>query len=378
MYSEKSERKQKALICFLGNIDYDTRCYNLYKSLTAEGLESRFIGFDWLTDGFTTKKGSKTVYRLSKKSSFLFYLKFNILLFISSLKKDFNICFAEDIYTLPVMYLVSRIKRAKIIYDSRELYGFLAGLKKKKFVQWLVSLIEKTLIKHVDLVLVTGLKDKEILSDLYKISNILVLRNLPLLKKDFLKIDLRNKFNIPSDKLILVYQGVILDGRGLKILFDTLKDLNNFSLIILGGGEKINYYKKLSEDENLTGKVYFAGKIIQEELLNYTASCDIGISIIEDISLSYHYALPNKLFEYIMAGIPVIVSKLPQMVKIINEFNTGWIVDLNVTGSLTQLLREIDLNRAYIDKLRQNCSTAREILCWENEFTNIKTSLLGF
>lgn len=360
-------KQKKVLITFLGNIDYDTRSFNLFDSFRLQGYDVEFVGFDWLTNDFKQKDGKQTVYKLSKsKFSLLFYLKFYFLLLSNALRRNYDIIFAEDLYCFPVCYIAAKIKNVKVVYDCRELFSFLAGLKNKAVVQKLWAVIENLLIRKADIVLSTGEMDSDFLKLRYNIKNVTVLRNLPLYKKDFTLINYYELLNFSKDKKILLYQGIILHGRGLKLCFDFLKISDDFILVIIGGGEMLNYYKKLSVKMNIENKVFFVGKIEQSELINYTASAFIGLALIENISLSYYYALPNKLFEYIMAGVPVIATNLPQMKNIIDKYKVGFAIEENIQ-SLTDVLNKMRNDEKLYNSLKENCVVASKELCWENE-----------
>ena len=94
-------------------------------------------------------------------------------------------------------------------------------------------------------------------------------------------------------------------------------------LVVLGTGVFRTKYEKLASELGITDRIHFLGNIDQKELINYTAGADIGVALIENISKSYYYALPNKLFEYIMANVPVLISDLPQMKKIVDDYNAS-------------------------------------------------------
>lgn len=367
---------KKVLITFLGNIDYDTRCNNLFNSFSEKGYDVEFIGFDWLTENFSTTKGKKTVYKLSKKSlSLFFYLKFYSLLKLKVLSKKFDIIFAEDLYCLPVCIIAGKLKGAKVIYDCRELFGFLAGLKNKKFIQKFWSRIERLFIRKADLILTTGEMDSEFIRKQYNLHTDLVIRNLPLYKKSESPVDYYSLLGIDRSKKVLLYQGVILHGRGLKMIFEFLKTSDDFVLVVLGSGEMIGYYKNLSSQMKLDDKVFFVGKIPQDKLMDYTAGAFVGLSLIENISKSYYYALPNKLFEYIMAEIPVIATDLPQMKKIIDDYKVGLSVNENDIGELRNALQRLKEDVEFYNRIKSNCKIASEKLNWVNEINQLFNKL---
>jgi len=363
---------KKVLITFLGNIDYDTRCYNLYNSLKVNGFDVSFTGFDWLTIDFKPVQGKITIHKLQKSFlSLSFYLKFIWHIKLALFSSRASIFFAEDIYTLPFAVIFGKLKRAKIFYDSRELFGYLAGLKERKFVQFFWKTVEKLFIKYVDHIITSGSMDSDVLKEMYGVTNTIVLRNLPRFYKPAQQTDLRNQLGISTDKKILLYQGVILKGRGIEKIFDILPDIPECIFVLIGGGEFENYYKNLAVERKVIDQVFFIGKFSQEDLPKLTPSANVGIALIENISKSYYYALPNKLFEYIMAEVPVVVSNLPQMKEIVDNFNVGFVVDPDNKDELIAALKKLTSDEVLYNKFKQNCKIASEELNWENEIGNL-------
>jgi glycosyltransferase involved in cell wall biosynthesis len=117
--------------------------------------------------------------------------------------------------------------------------------------------------------------------------------------------------------------------------------------------------------------------MVQSELINYTAGADIGVSLIENISKSYYYALPNKLFEYIMSNIPVLISDLPQMKKIVDDYNVGRYVTLEDKSSLEKVLSEMLNESNSIEQYKINAEKASKELNWQKEFEKVKYLFIG-
>jgi glycosyltransferase involved in cell wall biosynthesis len=363
---------KKVLITFLGNINYDTRCKNLYDTLSANNYDVEFLGFDWLTEGFTETRGNISIIKLKKEFfSIPFYLKFIWHIKVKLITSKASIILAEDIYTLPFAVIFGKLKRAKIYYDSRELFGYLAGLKDKKIKQSFWKWTEKLFIKQADFVMVTGPMDGEFLKNEYGIKNLILLRNLPRYYKPELKLDLHSHLQIDKSKKIILYQGVLLKGRGIEKIFSVLNELPDCVFVIAGGGEFEQHYRKLSEEMKVSDKVFFLGKLTQEDLPKITASVDIGVSLIENLSISYYHALPNKLFEYIMADVPVIVSNLPQMKKIVDKYDVGYAVDFDSNDELISAIKKLTEDENLFDSKKQNCRIASQKLNWEKEVTNL-------
>lgn len=368
--------KKKVLITFLGNINYDTRCKNLYDTFSTNNFDVEFIGFDWMTEGFSETHGDISIIKLKKGIlSIPFYLKFIWHIKLKLITTKASIIFAEDIYTLPFAVIFGKLKRAKIYYDSRELFGYLAGLKEKKMKQAFWKLTEKIFIRKADYVMVTGPMDGEFLKKEYGIKNIILLRNLPRYYKPELKLDLHSHLQIAKSKKIILYQGVLLKGRGIEKVFSVLDELQNHVFIIAGGGEFFEHYQKRAVQMNIAHQVFFLGKLTQEDLPKITASVDVGVSLIENLSISYYHALPNKLFEYIMAEVPVITSVLPQMKEIVEKYDVGFAVEFESKDELANAIKKLTEDSKLSDSKKQNCHIASQELNWEKEVTALLKTL---
>ncbi|GAB6281497.1 MAG: glycosyltransferase family 4 protein [Ignavibacterium sp.] len=364
------------LIIFLGNINYDSRAANFYHSLSQLRFNVNVISFDWLKRENLNQNKNFKIYPLKKgKFNFIFYLKFFFIATRELLRFNPHFIFAEDLYSLPISIIFGKLKKSKIIYDSREIYSHIGGLSKKKLLQNLLSTIEKIFISKVNVVVTTGDLDAEYIRNEYKIKNVLVIRNLPLYKTPQNPINYNQMLNLQSKK-ILIYQGVILHGRGLKIIFEIMKNLPDYVLVILGDGDHLEYYKNLSMELRIEKQVFFLGRIPQKNLIDYTAGADLGLALIENISLSYYYALPNKLFEYIMAGVPSLVSNLPQMKEIIEKYNVGKVVEIEDYQNIINVIKEITENPDIKFSLKNNCLKAAFELNWEKEFKKLESYLI--
>jgi len=218
--------------------------------------------------------------------------------------------------------------------------------------------------------------DSDFINKFYGITNSVVIRNIPLLQKPNQALDLRRMLQICEDTKILIYQGVLLEGRGLELTIKSLRSVRNAHFVIIGDGFLKVHLEKVAANLGVSNRVHFLGMKKQNELINYTASGDIGIAIIENISVSYYHALPNKLFEYIMAGLPVLSSNLPQMEKIVNQYEIGEVVNPEnhneIVSAISKLLSEPEL----LTKYKLNCKVAARQLNWQNEYDKVRKILL--
>ena len=201
-----------------------------------------------------------------------------------------------------------------------------------------------------------------------------VVRNIPNywnLDFDFItrrKVDFRKEHGITEGEKIVLYQGGIIEGRGVEKAISAIAKIDNVRLVIMGYGqpEYVQETKKLVSEEHVDDRVIFLPPVSQKELWKYTTIADIGLCTIENTWLSYYYSLPNKLFEYIQALVPVLGSDFPEIGRIVNGYKIGITcnpdrVDSVVEGinKLTELIETTDV--------RNNLIQAKEELHWENE-----------
>jgi glycosyltransferase involved in cell wall biosynthesis len=285
--------------------------------------------------------------------------------------------FAEDIYTLPFVVIFAKLKRAKVYYDSRELFGHIAGLKDKKFKQTFWKWVEKLFITKANYVIVTGGMDEKYFNEKYNLKNTIVVRNLPRYYKSPMHFDVHSNLQIDKTKKIILYQGLILKGRGIELIYNVLKDLPDYVFVVVGGGDFESYYKELSAKMDLVDQVYFLGKLTQKELPKVTSAANVGVALIENLSVSYYYALPNKLFEYIMAEVPVLVSNLPQMKEIVDKYEVGFGVNTDNKEEIISALKKLSSDSELYNRFKKNCKKASEELNWEKEVTTLLQILIN-
>jgi len=153
--------------------------------------------------------------------------------------------------------------------------------------------------------------------------------------------DLRSELGIPADERIVLYQGSIQENRGIEPAIDAVTMLDNVVLVVVGYGHHRPVLEDLVRTRGLADKVKFFGPVPNDELISYSASADIGLANIVNSSVSYNTSLPNKLFEYAMAGIPVVGSDSPEIGRIVKEENIGEVCDAEDPAALADAIATI-------------------------------------
>lgn len=297
--------------------------------------------------------------KLAKLKAYLIYVKESV-----EYCKAFDILHCNDLNTLPIGYLVKKFynKDAKVVYDAHEYETETNGLH--GIQKTITQKIEKFLIKYADAVICVSDAIADEYVKLYSIPKPALVLNTPPYKKIEKKDIFRDTFNIDKNKTIFLYQGGLSSGRGIDILLDTFKDMvdNKNVIVFMGYGPLEELIVSTSAESS---NIYFYKAVSPDELLDYTGSADFGISTIEDSCLSYRYCLPNKIFEYLMAEIPVIVSNLYEMKRLVEKNNIGVVAKENTPEGLREAIEKAVL----LDKeeTQRSIQKVKEIYNWEEQ-----------
>lgn len=358
---------QKIVLVSVSNdLSSDQRVHKICTYLTHKGYRVTLIGrrFKNSVDVNRAYK-TKRMYLLFKQGP-AFYFFFNLRLFFVLLFSKSNILLSNDLDTLPANYFAILFKRKnKLIYDSHEYFTEAEGLTGKRLKKKIWEKIEKFIFPKVDYVYTVNESIAEIYSKKYN-KNVRVVRNCPLLQhRTYIKN--RKDLDLPEDKKILLVQGAYIDpDRGIMEALLAMKYIEHAILLIIGSGRDINNLKNTSVKEKLENKVKFMDKMPYNELIEYTRLADIGLTLDKPIHLNYKYSLPNKIFDYIHAGLPVVASKLPEIDKLFNRFEIG----MQIPSHQPQLMAEIFQKALYSNRRdiwKDNLKKAAQYYNWQNE-----------
>ena len=299
----------------LSNNNYEVEVIaHLDKNLKKDERENNFRvrRFSYLDRNITKSK-------LKKIQAYLLYLKESI-----SYCKEFDILHCNDLDTLPIGFIIKKFfnKGIKIVYDAHEHES--ERCHQGNISRNIARISERFLLKYVDSVITVSESIAYEYMKLYGIKKPYLIFNTPNYVSVKKKNIFREKFAIGEEDTIFLYQGGLGRGRGILEFADLIKYKKNVVYVIMGYGILENEIKEYASTYN---NIYFHEAVTPDILLNYTSSADIGVCIEENLCKSWDYALPNKMFEYHMVGLPIIVSGLHEMKKFVKENDTGYILD---------------------------------------------------
>ncbi len=289
---------------------------------------------------------------------------------------EFHVIHCHDLNTLSAGVELSKKYHSYLIYDSHELFNEMAGRNSvdRTYGYW----IEKRLMKEIQhLIVVNPFVEKEFKNMYGQHISSTVIQNTPIntLVKDegrHIK-DLRKMYRMQEKDVFLLYQGGISPHRGIELIIKALPLLpEHYKLVLMGSGRSLPNLMTLTEELKLTNRVFFHPQVNAADVLHYTKQADVGLVMYENTSKNNYFSTPNKIFEYLLAGIPTVASKHPGKQYIVEAEQTGICAEEN-PSSIAEAIQNIMKD---YDSFVGNCRSKQEIYTWDYEKQKLQSLYL--
>lgn len=354
----------KRIICTVTNdLSYDQRMIRICSSLANAGYKVTLLGREFGHSKSLTRQPyqQKRLHLFFNKGK-LFYLEYNLRLFILLLFTKFDIVNAVDLDTLAPGFLVSRLRKKICVYDAHEYFTEVPELVERPLAKKAWEKLADFILPQLNYCYTVGDCLSQIFLQKYGVQ-FQVIRNLPFNQNS-------NKFNMaskPESPFIVLYQGALNDGRGLEEAIQAMAFLRDVELWLAGEGDLSNDLRNLAAKMELGEKVKFLGKLRPDELKPITEKAHLGLNLLKKKGLNYFYSLANKAFDYIQAGVPSLNMDFPEYSKI-NEAYAVFILVKNLEPStIAQEIEMIKKDKSRYANLVENCKKAAIHFTWENE-----------
>lgn len=279
---------------------------------------------------------------------------------------------AHEANTLPAAWLAASLFQGAMVYDAHELETgrqfHTPHLSSVYHRIW--ALPERWFIRRAAAVTTVSPGISQALASFYGIHPPRVILNCPETVPLAAGSRLRRELGIPENMKILLYQGGVVPGRGIREFLEAVQMTPGFCAVVLGDGPLLPELRRQARFRGWR-RVYLPGRAPARLLPEYTASADAGVALIQAVCKSYVLSLPNKLFEYIQAGIPVVGSRLPEISRIIDDYGIGEAASPDNPADIASAIRRLfDPDRHLA--ARQQVLSARKRFCWEHEAPRLK------
>ncbi len=377
----------RAIVCVTNDLTTDQRVDRTCVTLTD-------LGFSVILLGRKLKQSLPLVPRFYEMHRMrlwfnkgpLFYANYNLRLFFYIVTHKVNFIVSNDLDTLPAAFLASCIKNllplswrrgsqgVRLLHDCHEYFRGVPELVGRKGTTRIWKWIEDRIFPKLKQVTAVNESIAKLYREEYG-NEIVVIRNVPFRKREGEAIS-KDSLGILPDQKVILYQGAVNLDRGLEEAIQAMKYLRcDARLVIAGTGDKFEELQAFVKQEKVPGKVIFTGQIPFQNLYGYTLIADIGLSIEKDVSLNYHFALPNKFLDYIQANVPVLISPFPEMKVILDKYFIGEVLESHDPKHIAEKIDGMLLNESRMALYRENLLKAAAELCWENEAPKLKKIL---
>ena len=295
---------------------------------------------------------------LSKFFFLLIYLELAVKMTMRGIVFRPHVIHCNDWFVLPIAVMVKIVTGSRLIYDAHELES--QTTNDPNFPSAFVFRVERTLWRFVDyLTTVSPSINSWYQRELGPMPSEIIL-NSPLVPKRApatnppIKVqDFRVKFGIPSTSLVYIYIGMLTVGRGIDTILEAFsKTTTNSVVVFLGFG---NYRERIEQQGLQRKNVFVHDRVPHNQVVELAKTADFGLCLVENVSLSDYFCIPNKLIEYAFSGLPVVASKLPEIQQVVDEYKLGKcfdntpqqlleILEKNSTGEYVQRSEDVDLS----------------------------------
>lgn len=358
--------KKRIIVSVTNDIATDQRVYKVCSTLHNMGFEVILRG-RLLVDSLPIQRPYKVI-RIKHlfNHSALFYAEFNIRLFFYLLFNRADVLVANDLDTLFANQLAASIKGIPVVFDSHEYFTEVPEIQNRLIVKKVWQGIEKIFLPKAYAVYTVNESIANLFREKYQ-REILVVKNVPL-KSVPIERKSRALLGLPENVKILILQGSGINvDRGGEELVEAMQFVDDALLLIIGSGDVLPWLKQRVQELKLEDKVQFIPKMPYRDMMLYTANADLGFTLDKNTNINYRYSLPNKIFDYLSAGLPVFATDLIEVRKVIEKYKVGVICKDMSVKNMSELINTTLRNEEQLSEMKRNTQKAREELNWEKE-----------
>lgn len=286
---------------------------------------------------------------------------------------------ARNIKCLGIAWLSSLFQRKKptLIYDSHE-FEMGRNINRNWFQKKVVQYSEKFLMRRCAFSIMVNDTIADEVQRIHRLKERpVVVRSTPenwKLDHDQIRSE-RKSFEAELAKrgaqpsFLVMYHGIVVKGRGIELLIRAVAARPDTGLVILGNGNEayLRQLRTLSADLNMSERVLFRPAVPQSELWKYVGAVDVDVAPIELVVKNHYFSLPNKFFESIQSLTPVVTAKVPEMDRIIRQYQIGLTFPAGDAEALGQCLERMRTDKVFYAACREHLKRAKDELCWEKE-----------
>lgn len=366
----------RAIVTVTNDLSTDNRVHRTCTVLRELGYEVLLVGRKLpgslpLDRPYATRR-----MRLLFRKGALFYAEYNIRLFLLLLFSRSSLIVANDLDTLLASFLASRLRGKQLVYDSHEYFTEVPELVERPRVRSVWLAIERWIFPKLERVITVNESIAKAYGERYG-KVLAVVRNIPM-PRDLGPLPTRAELDLPTDRFILIMQGSGINvQRGAEEAVLAMRDQPNCLLLLVGGGDAWLTLERMVQENALQDHVRMLPRMPYERMMQYTRNADLGLSLDKDTNLNYRFSLPNKLFDYFRASIPVLVTDLPEVAGIVRQYDAGIVLQRPDPALIIRAVQELQADPSKVATLRRNATFAAAALDGRREVETLKSVFQG-
>ena len=279
-----------------------------------------------------------------------------------------DIIHANDLNALIPAYFASKKLKAKLVYDSHEIFIENPWVARFKVLHDLLFIVERKLLRKTDLLINVSNASSDYMNDLYRIKSRVVVTNC--ISQTTLS---TIKMQVKNEGFEVLNHGQFYEGRGYDVMVQAallLTDIPDVKLVLRGFG---SMEERLRKDALQLGcsNVVFAPPVKTSELICCASASHVGIAITEQICLNFKLSISNKIFEYAAAGLPVIMSNIPEHRYLNEKYHFGIILENDTPECLAAAIKMLYFDRKLYNEFSANAKRLSLEITWEKEFQKL-------
>jgi len=382
----RARLRGRVLMIVLNDVVHDTRVLRHSQSLSGAGLDVSIVGLQSTRLRESSKVGAVRILPVALRSRhWIRWRPVQILKYLECVVRMVGVgvrawpsqVHVNDLPALPIGYVISRLTGAGLVYDSHELWSDVVSRTWPAAVASLLQVVERRLARKAQIVITVSESIAEHMALSLVIPKPTVVRNVPAMRENAgpggesppcSSSILHAALQLPESTRLVLYQGGISQARGLGLAVEAATSMvDGAMLVFLGDGPGVKDLKRLTAELGVGNRVRFLPAVKADDILNYTGGAWLGIHPLPRSSLNHEFALPNKLFEYLHAGLPVVVSDLKEMATLVTQLGVGLVFPAGDQVGFIRAVNRLLMDSTLYLRCKANVEHAATTLTWRNE-----------
>lgn len=355
---------KKILFISIDPIENRRRVLNEIETARQAGFETEAISIE--TGAVSEQPFKWRKIRVPFNRGALKFLWFNLFLLQRILFQKYALIHFRGLWVVPAVLFRQLFNPSRLIYDAHEYFPGLEIYRRHPIKRGIWLWFERRIAPLLDeLITVSEAIAERYRADYPTLKRITVIRNVPDYQQP--KRPESPEYHISDARPLVLFHGYFMPHRGLENLIKAIARLPRVTLLLVGEGMIEASLRELTQTLALGQQVIFRPFVPNHLIIDFASQADIGATLLEPVSDNHKFALPNKFFEYMMSGLPILASNIPTMKDYVTRYGVGITVDAEDPEEIAKGISQMLANPQQLRKWKENCAKAAKELCWQEE-----------